>query len=165
MTALNSYRFVTVFRFRAPVEAVWAALQRFDQYVRWTRGIVEVRELEPGGERQVGSVVRVRVRSTVPYTLVFDATVTRIEPPHLLELRADGDLVGIGRWTLEQSGIITSAAYRWEVATRRRWMNLLAPVARSLFAWNHDRMMAALGRGMAEALGSPLTISRESPPD
>lgn len=32
-------------------------------------------------------------------------------------------------------------------------MNALTPIARPLFAWNHDRLMNAGGRGLAALLG------------
>jgi hypothetical protein len=42
------------------------------------------------------------------------------------------------------------------VATTRRWMSLLAPVARPVFEWNHDWVMARGGEGIARLLGSRL---------
>jgi len=155
---VRTYRYVTTYRFRAPIDRVWAALRDFDRYDEYTGGYFRFRELDPGGGLHPGSAVSIRVRSQIPYTLSFLTTITRVEPPHLLELRSEGDLVGTGRWSLEQAGDVTTVRYRWEVATTRPWMNLLAPVLRPLFVWNHDLIMAALGRGLADALGSPLSI-------
>jgi hypothetical protein len=38
-------------------------------------------------------------------------------------------------------------------------MNLLAPVARPIFAWNHDYVMRNGGEGLARLLGAPLLTS------
>ena len=43
--------------------------------------------------------------------------------------------------------------FEWRVRTTRRWMNVLAPIARPVFRWNHDRLMRAGGRGLARRLG------------
>ena len=66
-------------------------------------------------------------------------------------MRAEGELAGTGRWSLEQQGEVTTARYRWEVATTRPWMNLLAP-ARPLFTWNSRGVMLQAG-GLAGFLG------------
>jgi hypothetical protein len=54
---------------------------------------------------------------------------------------AHGELTGRGRWGLREDGGGTRVTYRWEVATTRWWMNLVAPVCRPLFQWNHDVVM------------------------
>jgi hypothetical protein len=46
--------------------------------------------------------------------------------------------------------------YEWNVATSKAWMNLLAPVARPVFEWNHDWVMARGGEGMARLLDCKL---------
>jgi hypothetical protein len=56
----------------------------------------------------------------------------RVDPPRELELRAEGELVGTGRWLLDQEGEVTTVRYLWDVHTTRPWMNLIAPVARPL---------------------------------
>ncbi|OUC07939.1 polyketide cyclase, partial [Litorilinea aerophila] len=43
----------------------------------------------------------------------------------------------------------------------RRWMNLLAPLARPIFAWNHDIIMAWGGQGLARLLGAQLLLFDE----
>ena len=42
------------------------------------------------------------------------------------------------------------------VRTPRVWMNRLAPIARPLFAANHDAVMRQGGTGLAARLGAPL---------
>jgi hypothetical protein len=38
------------------------------------------------------------------------------------------------------------------VKTTKLWMNLLAPIARPLFAWNHDQVMKAGYEGLKKRL-------------
>ena len=49
--------------------------------------------------------------------------------------------------------------YEWNVATTKPWMNLLAPVARPIFEWNHDWVMGHGGEGIAKLLGCRLVAS------
>ncbi len=46
--------------------------------------------------------------------------------------------------------------YEWNVRTTRPWMNLVAPVARPVFRWNHNAVMHSGGQGLADLLGARL---------
>ena len=50
---------------------------------------------------------------------------------------------------------MTAVVYEWNVRTTKPWMNLLAPIARPVFAWNHDWVMRNGGEGLAEAARLP----------
>jgi hypothetical protein len=119
-------------------------------------------ELAPGTEDGVGQLSRYTWRSKLPYELEFEMRTTRVAQPVLLEGEATGELAGTGRWRLlEQDGPSTGApvtvvTYEWNVATTKPWMNLLAPVARPVFAWNHDWVMGNGGEGLARLLGCRL---------
>jgi hypothetical protein len=97
-------------------------------------------------------VSRFTWRSVLPYELSFDAQVTRVERPYLIDGSATGELEGTGTWRLFE-GQGTAAVYEWRVRTTRRWMNLLGPVARPAFAWNHDLVMRQGAEGIARRLG------------
>ena len=47
---------------------------------------------------------------------------------------------------------LTTVRYDWKVETTKRWMNLIAPIARPLFSWNHDVVMGWGGEGLAKRL-------------
>ena len=104
----------------------------------------------------MGCCYRIEWRSRVPYPVEFDFTVERVDRPALMEGRAEGELSGRGRWRLLEDGGITAVLYEWNVATTKRWMNVIAPVARPVFAWNHDVVMRWGGEGLARELGAPL---------
>ena len=123
---------------------------------RWWRGVERVDLLIPGDSNRVGCCYRIAWRSRVPYPIEFEFMVERVERPALMEGRAQGELSGHGRWRLLEEGGVTAVLYEWNVATSKRWMNIVAPVARPVFAWNHDVVMRWGGEGLARELGVPL---------
>ena len=82
----------------------------------------------------------------------------------LIEGRAEGELRGLGRWTLRADGAQTAVRYEWIVAVTKPWQRRLAPLLRPVFHWNHNVVM---GWGYTTALSKsspradPLTKSRE----
>jgi hypothetical protein len=98
-------------------------------------------------------------KSVLPYRVAFETRTTKVERPHLLEADADGELAGRGRWRLFEQEGVTAVLYEWNVATTSAWMNLLAPLARPVFEWNHDWVMARGGEGIARLLGCRLLAS------
>ena len=86
---------------------------------------------------------------------------TRVQPPSVLEGEATGELEGTGRWTLTSEDGWTRVRYNWDIRTTRWWMNLLAPVARPAFTWNHDELMREGGESLARRLGVNLALSEE----
>jgi len=150
------YSFLTTWLVGAPIEPVWDAIYGSERWPEWWKGVTWVREVEPGGENGVGKVFDIAWRSRLPYDLDFRTTVTRVERPHVMEGRATGELTGEGRWRLFEAKGVTAVMYEWNVDTTKRWMNLLAPIARPFFAWNHDWVMASGARGLARLLDAPL---------
>ena len=125
----------------------------------------EAEELSrPATTSDVGTVARMVWKSLLPYRVEFEVTTTRVEHPHLLEGHAVGELEGVGRWRLYEQDGVTAVLYEWNVATTKPWMNLLAPLLRPAFEWNHDWVMARGGEGIAELLGCRLLASGLMPP-
>lgn len=149
---MASYRFLTTWCLDAPIGEVWAAIYDAERWPEWWKGVRSVQELEPGGEDGVGSVTRHRWKGLLPYTVEFELRTIRVERPFLLEGVASGELSGEGRWRLAE-GQGTIVVYEWNVHTTKGWMNVLAPVARPVFAWNHDFVMRQGGEGLARRLG------------
>ena len=153
---MSEYRFLTTWCLGAPIDPVWEAIHDSGRWPEWWRGVERVVELEPAGEEGIGQVARYTWKSRLPYELTFVVRSTRSERPHLLEGEASGELAGIGRWRLFEGDGATAVLYEWDVHTTRPWMNLLAPLARPIFAWNHDWVMRNGGEGLARLLGAPL---------
>ena len=150
------YSFLTTWLLDAPVEPVWDAIYDTDAWPSWWRGVRRVEELVPRGPDGVGGISRFTFRSALPYDLVFEMRSVRVEHHRLLEGVASGELAGVGRWRFFVQPRTTAVTYEWDVETTSRWMNLLGPVGRPAFAWNHDRVMRAGGEGLAAHVGARL---------
>ena len=161
---MADYHYVSTWQLQAPIEQVWAALNDLEHLPAWYRGVREAQELAPGDAQGVGRRVRYVIKGRLPLRLAFEATTTRSVPPRDQELRAQGELAGTGRWSLDQQGEVTTVGYRWDVRTTRPWMNLLAPLARPLFTWNSRGVMLQAGQGLARFLGVPLVAAEFTAP-
>jgi uncharacterized protein YndB with AHSA1/START domain len=139
---MADYRFITNWNINAPVERVYAAIEDANSWPQWWRGVISTVELEPGDATGIGSIRRTVWKSALPYKLEFGSEVVRIEKNRLIEVRAFGQLDGRGVWQLESNGDDkTRARYDWTVQTTKPWMNVLSPIARPIFRWNHDVIM------------------------
>lgn len=158
---MASYSFLTAWLLECEQERVFEAIHDQQRWPEWWPGAEEAEELVPGeeGADGVGSVSRLVWRSRLPYRIEFEVTTERVERPHLMQGAAVGELTGTGRWRLFEREGVTAALYEWNVITTRRWMNLLAPVARPVFESNHDWLMARGGEGISRLLGCRLLAS------
>jgi hypothetical protein len=151
------YRFVTVSEIAVPVERAWAEVSRPDRWATWWPGLIAVKEIESGDADSIGALEEFTFKSRLPYTLVFRGRITRIDPLRRMDVEAVGELEGVAVYQLEDLGASTRMTLTWTVRTTKPWMNILAPVARPFFAWNHDVLMKAGARGLARKLGSEVT--------
>jgi hypothetical protein len=152
-----NYRFVTVSEIAVPVERAWIEISRPDGWATWWPGLTAVKEIEPGDEHGLGALEEFTFKSRLPYTLSFQGRITRIDPYKRMDVEAEGELEGVAVYELEDLGASTRMTLTWTVKTTKLWMNILAPVARPFFAWNHDVLMKAGARGLARKLGSEVT--------
>jgi uncharacterized membrane protein len=152
---MAQYEFLTTWCLDAPIERVFDVLRDSSRYPLWWKGVERVVALESGDSDGIGEASRFTWRSVLPYELSFDARVTRVERPYVIEGSASGELEGSGTWRLFE-GRGTAAIYDWRVRTTRPWMNALGPVARPVFAWNHDVVMRQGAAGIARELGARL---------
>ncbi len=155
---MAEYHFVSTWQVQAPIEQVWEEIYHSERWPEWWKYVVGVDELEPGAADGVGKRQRLLFRTRLPYTLGFDVRVTRVQPPSELEAEATGELEGTGRWMLTSADGGTLVRYYWDIRTSKQWMNLLAPVARPVFTWNHDELMREGGESLARRLGVDLVL-------
>lgn len=153
---MAQYRFVTIWQLKSPLAPVWDMIYHSDRWPSWWKGVESVVLVKEGNRDAVGSVYRYTWKSKLPYRLTFDMQLTRVEPMALIEGVALGELSGKGRWQLTSEGDVTTARYDWQVETTKPWMNLLTPVARPLFKWNHNVVMNWGAEGLAGRLGATL---------
>jgi len=143
---MAEYSFLTVWRFQQPVQTVWNAINAAEDYPRWWPNILYYKCLTPDNPRGVGAKGERRVRGFLPYSLCYTTTITKSQSPRDLAYDAEGDLVGRGRFVLREidAGPLaggTEVLIYWDVATRGRWLNRLAPLLKWLFVANHHHVM------------------------
>jgi hypothetical protein len=155
---MADYHFVSTWQIQAPIEQVWEEIYHAERWPSWWQYVAGVDELEPGSADGTGKRLRMLFRTRLPYTLGFDVRVTRVQPPTELDAEAAGELEGTGRWKLTSANGGTMVRYTWDIRTTRWWMNLLAPIARPAFSWNHHELMRAGGESLARRLGASLVV-------
>lgn len=154
--SFGDYAFTTVWRIQAPREAVWEAIHHAERWPEWWRGVESVTEIKTGNSEGIGTQHRFVWKSVIPYRLSFQVETTRAERPRLIEGRASGELEGKGVWHFESEGKWTFVRYDWNVRTCVAWMNLLAPLLRPVFQWNHDLLMRRGEAGLRRLVGRHL---------
>lgn len=153
---MAEFNFVTIWRIQAPLPRVCDAVSCCREWPQWWKGVEKVEEFDPGDAEGIGGLRRFTWRGRLPYRLVFDVRVTRIVPLTVLEGRASGEVEGRGCWYFSSCGDVTVVRYEWRVNTNRLWMNVVAPVARPLFKWNHHQVMRQGAEGLARLLNARL---------
>ncbi|MEX3106868.1 MULTISPECIES: SRPBCC family protein [unclassified Streptomyces] len=142
----SHYRFRSLWRLPAPVDVVYGALERAEEYPRWWPQVRSVTRIDDTSGL-------VRIRATLPYTLTFTAREVRRDPlAGVLEISMAGDLEGWARWTLAAHGDGTLAAYEQVVVVRKALLRVLAVPGRPVFRLNHRLMMRGGRRGLVRAL-------------
>lgn len=152
---MPGYRFVTVWRLRAPIDDVFRVIDDIDAWPEWWPSVRAVERLGEPGPDGLGARVRTTFVGKLPYRLRFDLRVTRREQPTGLAGDATGELEGTGTWTLWEAEGWTGAEYVWAIRTTRPWMNLLAPLpfVDEIFRLNHHAVMRDGLGGIRRRLG------------
>ncbi len=154
----TKYCFQTVWRTSADIERIWETLANYTAWPTWWRGIRKVEVLRQGDESGVGTVLRQGWRSWLPYTLVFDLEMIRLESKRLLEGRASGDLEGICTWTFTPVNGGTEIRFDVNVRPGRWWMNLPIPFAPRIVRANFETIMRWGREGLERKLGVPVDL-------
>src|SRR6185312_4120017 len=166
----GEYVFVDEWDVAAPPAAVFDALADARTYPRWWTPVYL--DVEADGPPRLGKVSRQHFKGRLPYHLHTESTITRLEPPNVVEGDVTGDLRGRGTWTLTPTASGTHVRFDWRVLADRRLLRLLTPVLRPVFRWNHTwaiaRAMEGLepyARGTAESAGAETVAVRALPDD
>jgi uncharacterized protein YndB with AHSA1/START domain len=147
---METYHLITNWYFEAPIERVWEELTDVRSWPTWWPSWrkAHFRGSEP--RAQLGTTIDNEVKGTLPYSLCFTTEVTIFQSPHLLELKTSGDLVGSGKFVLEERDGGTAVTYYWDVGTANPAFNLMGklPFAKAMVEKNHDYVMAEGLRGL-----------------
>ena len=156
------YHFLSEFSLTSERDAVWAALTAIRDWPTWWQSLKRVDlERDATSDDGVGGIYRLHVRAPTGYGFEYSTETVEVDRPRRIDGISSGDIVGRGRFlvSLGPSGG-TDVSFLWLVETPKWWMNLLAPLARPAFTWNHDKVMTDFGRGLAQASGGTLTSVR-----
>ena len=156
---MPAYRFCTTWVLEADRELVWDAIYDSDSWPEWWRGVKSTTRLSAGDADGLGQRGIYEWRARIPYTVSFEMVSTIVERPYCLGGEASGELAGTGTWRFYKEAGTTAVVYDWDVRTTKRWMNLLAPVAKPIFRANHDWVMRNGGEGLARHLGARLLVN------
>jgi hypothetical protein len=142
----------------AVTDQVWDVLANYSTWPAWWKGIQSVEVLRRGDESGVGTILRQQWRSRVPYTLVFDLEMLRIESGKLLDGRVSGDLEGACRWSFAPVDGGTELRFDVDVRTGRWWMNLPIPFASMIVQASFETIMGWGREGLTLTLGVPVEL-------
>ena len=152
---IYQYNFETNWKFEADIEQIWGLINKFN-YGEWWKGLDSTRLKKDTGKISVGDRFFSIFKTKLPYELSFESEVIHIKSPIYLEIKTFGELEGRGIWHLSQDGSITHVHYIWQVNTNKKWMNMLAPLLRPAFIWNHNQVMNEGAKGISNSLGVKL---------
>jgi uncharacterized protein YndB with AHSA1/START domain len=108
----------------------------------------------------VGAKTHLRVRSRLPYELVWDVTLVEVEPPNLLvtetvvRLSGHFPLRGHVRFALDQVANGVEVLNEQAFVAERHLPRPLRALAQRAFTWNHAWAMKIGGRGLQKAVDS-----------
>lgn len=138
----NHYRFTSVWELPAQPDAVYAALERAEDYPRWWPQVREVSRIDD-------TTATARFRSSLPYDLVLTLRQRHSDPvSRTLEAGMSGDLEGWARWSITPHEGGSRIVYEQEADVRRALLRRLAVPGRLVFRANHTLMMRAGRRGL-----------------
>jgi hypothetical protein len=140
------YQLSSLWSLPAAPTAVYAVLERVEDYPRWWPQVRSVTRLDD----TTGVLV---VRSVLPYAISLTARATRRDPDAgVLEVAMTGDLEGWARWTVTAGGAGTLARFEQVVDVRKTLLRRLAVPGRPVFRANHRLMMRAGRSGLLRHL-------------
>jgi mannose-6-phosphate isomerase-like protein (cupin superfamily)/uncharacterized protein YndB with AHSA1/START domain len=147
LETFRPYAFTDEWEVAAPRDAVFEALADGDSYPLWWRPVYL--SVESSGAPAVGTQSAQHFKGRLPYHLHTRSTITRYEPPALLEADVEGDLRGRGLWTLtatEAGG--THVRFDWTVHADRPLLRALTPLLRPALRANHAWAIARAIEGL-----------------
>ncbi|MBX7110002.1 MAG: SRPBCC family protein [Chitinophagales bacterium] len=150
---MHEYTFVTVWKLKhTSLAEAWNTIKAVEEWPQWWKGVISVTTIKEGDADCIGKVSRFIFKSVLPYRLVFQLELIRLQHHHFMIGQASGELEGTGTWTFDMDQDVVRIQYNWNVKTTRAWMNVLAPILKPAFKWNHDVVMRRGWKGLAKKL-------------
>jgi uncharacterized protein YndB with AHSA1/START domain len=152
----NQYSFVTVWKIKAPIKAVWDIICDTENLPTWWKAVVDIKVINRGDENGINFLVEQTWKGVLPYRLSLRSKTIAVDYLKSIEIVASGDLDGFGKWTFTEEGEITVIQYNWDVKTTQKSLSFLALVIKPLLTWNHDEIMRWGALGLANKLNAKL---------
>lgn len=142
--SINEYHFVTEWQFSYPIEQVFKLIDNGGDFPRWWPEVYLTAQVETTGRAdRIGDKIHFYTKGWLPYTLRWTAELVRIQPPNYLEIKASGDLVGRGIWTLQPHGNNgTYVRFDWHIVAEKPLLRYFSFIAKPIFSGNHRWAMA-----------------------
>ena len=144
--ASREYVFVDQWDVAAPPEPTFQAIADGSTYPEWWRPVYLA--VEADGPLALGQVTHQRFKGRLPYRLRTRSRITRLEPPRVISAEVEGDLRGLGTWTLTPIPEGTHIRFDWRVHADRPLLRMLTPLLRPAFRWNHNWAIARAMEGL-----------------
>jgi hypothetical protein len=149
----NAFQIMTIWRVTGALHEVADILTDAEHLPNWWGEVyLGTRIIAPGDAAGIGRQVAVHSKGWLPYDLHWVATLVDSRLPDAWTVRAQGDLVGLGQWSLRQNGPLVEAVYDWQVRAEKPVLRLLSPLLAPIFAWNHRWAMAKGEAGLKREL-------------
>ena len=139
---MASYHFITHWKVRAPCIEVSDIIGDATSLSDWWPAVyLQVNELQPGGENNIGRKIELFTKGWLPYTLHWQFVVTENRKPYGFTIVASGDFDGRGIWTFEQDGINCLIQFDWKLDAEKPLLKYLSFIMRPIFEANHKWAM------------------------
>lgn len=150
------YMFETEWMITAPINDVFEIISHPEEYSSWWPSVRVSRLVGEGDADSGGATAAYTIRSPLGYRMNFELKTIEVDRPTRFRGLVRGDLVGTGTHYLEAMPDGTFIRFHWYVSTTKRWMNVVAPVARYAFSFAHRQVMYEGCEAMAKKLGARL---------
>lgn len=154
------YRFESEWVLSAPIDVVFGALVHPERYSEWWPSVRNSQLIEQGDEAGVGSRAKYYLRSPLLFGMQFETKTIEVDPPRRIHSLVRGELVGTATIALNSTSVGTKVRIAWHVSTTKRWMDVLAPIAKPLFVWAHHIFMREGCAALAHRLGARLISTK-----
>ncbi len=139
----NQYHFITKWEFNASIEEVFKLIENGSDLPRWWPEVYLSAKAEKIGRLdRIGDKIHFQTKGWLPYTLHWTAEVISLNVPNHMEIKATGDFIGTGIWTLSQTGALTKVQFDWHILAEKPLLRYFSFIAKPIFSWNHHWAMA-----------------------
>jgi uncharacterized protein YndB with AHSA1/START domain len=125
------------FSFDVPVDQLWSAIVRTEDYPTWWPWL---RSFAAEGF-ETGAAWRCLVQPPLPYSLRFTITLDDVVPCEHAVATITGDIEGTATLTVEPDGEGSRARLVSDLAPASGLLQAFALAARPLVVWGHDRVL------------------------